>query len=40
MKKAYRIKLSPLAQKRFLERSAVLYCRALERWNQRIAATK
>lgn len=40
MKRAYRIKLSSLAQKRFLERSAVLYSRALERWNQRIPVTK
>ena len=36
MKKAYRIKLSPVAQKKLQERSAVLYTRALERWNQRI----
>lgn len=40
MKKAYRIKLSPVAQKRFLERSAVLYLRALERWNQRSSVIK
>ena len=35
MKNRYRIKISAFAQKKLQERSAVLYSRALERWNTR-----
>ncbi len=35
MKKFFRIRLSRLAHKKLQERSAVLYTRALERWNVR-----
>lgn len=35
MKKTYRIKLSRIAHHKLQERNAVLYTRALERWNRR-----
>ncbi len=40
MKTIVKIKLSSLAQKKLQERSAVLYTRALERWNQRVPVVK
>ena len=39
MKKTYKLKLSRLAQQKLQERNAVLYTRALERWNQRTPIT-
>ena len=40
MKKPQTVKLSRDAQKRLQERSAVLYTRALERWNTRNPVVK
>lgn len=34
-KRTQRVRLSPRAQRRLLERSAELYVRELERWNSR-----